>query len=332
LFSLVLGNVAAFGLGYFPIKWFGALDLGVVFTGIWVLIVFVILMWLMSQSKTKVKKYRFRDEVLTFSIYVLCTASLLGHLMVFAETSLRTTARLVSVEQLDIDRKLIEDKRETNYNGYDFSQPNMRTYPPYDVVVEMAERYKLETTFDKEEISVKVHEIDGKLDRIYGSQLTLNMHQLSPEEIEYAGLICGREDDYISLYYWHIIVLLFVPMLLFLISHTNVRQVLLVAVLCFVLGLASIVFGFVTSGAFPLIVYAVLLAMVEEENGKTSRFVSLLIIPYTLMLIGAVSFFFLTMGRSDNETLLLIVSLILTITITVLGGAYFIKHYFEPSV
>jgi len=73
LFSLILGNIVAVGLGCFSIKWFGAIDLEIIPIVIWVLNVFVILLWLITQARNKIKYYRFWDEVLTYSIYVLCT-------------------------------------------------------------------------------------------------------------------------------------------------------------------------------------------------------------------------------------------------------------------
>jgi len=330
LFSLVLGNVVVFGLGYFRIKWYGALDWGNIYTGIWVLIVFGILVWLVSQARNKIKQYRFWDEVLTYSIYALCTASLLVNLMFFGRTSLRTTAQLVSVEQVDIDRALIYSERE-NTTDYDFFQPNIRTDLPYDVLIEMAERYQLKTSFNKKEIPVKVNEIEGRLDRIYWSQEALNMRKLSPAAIEQLSLICGWQQSMVDVYLRHILLLLGVPVLLFLISHTGLQNILLVVIICTILATISGILGLITAGVFPIILYMILWGIAVQENPETNRIASLSIIPFTLILTWILSDF-LFMRVAVDETFSLFLRLLFSITTTALASAYFIKKHFEPSI
>lgn len=330
LFSLILGNVAAFGLGYFSIKWFGGIELGIISTTLQVLGVFAILIWLTTQARNKIKHYHFWDEVLTYSIYVICTASLFGNLFLFGNTVTRTAAHLVSVEQIDIDRELVADKREDIYNGYDFSKPSIRVYPSYDVVAEMAERYRLDTPFDEEVISVRVYEISTRIDRIYESQVDLNMRQRSRIELDRLGLMCGWQQTTIDRYFWYVIIFLCTPVLLFLVSHTDMRGALSIITVYFALGMIGLVGGFMTYGAFPAILFVILCAIAVHGNGKINRFVSLLIIPYVLTFISGFTYLGL-MKTTTDEIFSLVFCLIFISIATIFSSAHFIKRYFEPA-
>lgn len=50
-----------------------------------VLLVFMTLTWLVSQSRIKIKTYRFWDEVLTFGVYMFCASSLFINFMVLIQ-------------------------------------------------------------------------------------------------------------------------------------------------------------------------------------------------------------------------------------------------------
>lgn len=67
LFSLILGNVAAVFVGELLKN-----DKGIAFILGVILVGFSTLFWLISQSRNKIKRYQFWDEVLTFWMYVLC--------------------------------------------------------------------------------------------------------------------------------------------------------------------------------------------------------------------------------------------------------------------
>jgi len=264
--------------------------------------------------------------ILTYSIYVLCTAFLFLNLSVFERTVTRTTANLVSVEQIDIDRELVTDKREYARGDYDFSKPYTRSYPPYDVVMEMAKRYQLNTSFDEEEISVKVHEISQRVERISWNQPSAVSRELGGLAICRASLVEG--------YMSPILFFLFVPVVLFMLSHVHLRMALIIAAIyCCVLYVSGIL-GVFTFGFFPAVLYVLLCAIVVHGNGKLNRFATLLIIPYTLM--GSFLLMILSMDVTSMtyhyEMLALYISLIFTSIISALSGAFFIKKYFDPTI
>lgn len=80
LFSWVLGNVAAFFIGELLHEAYDiAFGFGLIFLG------FSTLFWLISQAQNKIKHYRFWDEVLTLSIYMLCALMLFVNFMVLIQ-------------------------------------------------------------------------------------------------------------------------------------------------------------------------------------------------------------------------------------------------------
>ncbi len=317
LFSLILGNAAAFSLGYFPIKWFGAIDLGFIPVGIWVVIAFGILAWLVSQVRNKIKQYRFRDELLTYLIYVFCTMSLLGNLILFEQTVVHTTARLASVVQIDIDKEILEHTVR-NGNGYYIKKPERITYPEDKMVVKMAERYGVQVALNREITTININEISNKVHRIHDSQSAVGMR---------TKFIRGNVA---RIYIERIMLFLFMPVFFFLISHTNMISVLNVVVWGVILGVISLGMGFLTGGIFTVFAYMVVLLMAAQEGTNTTRFASLLVAPCTLSLAWLFSAFMFMIVAADEFSL--VISLIFTITTTALASAYFIKRYFDPIV
>jgi len=327
LFSLILGNVATFGLGYFLIKWFGAINTNVICMVVRCLMIFVILIWSVSQARNKIRYYNFWDEVLTFSIYVLCTMFLFGNSILFDRTLIHTKANLVSVEQIDIDRELIRDKREIDRKSHGLSRLT-RSYPPQDVVDVMAKRYKIDRSYKYAEISVKVNEISKKTNLIYHSQLDLKMR---PPEIM---LPCGVGESSSSMRYVpFIFIMLLIPVLLFLISHTRLFTVFsIAAIFFFVITFGSMLMGVAAGSAVYMFLYLMLGLAVIYGMGQTYRFAILLIIPY-ILIVAFCSAVFLSNYYIYiyNETYQLIFSILFTSLITIFSGAYFIKRYFEPT-
>jgi len=323
LFSLILGNVVAFGLGYFPIKWFGAIEMGGLGIGLQVVGIFAILLWLVSQARNKIKYYCFWDEVLTYSIYVLCTASLFGNLSVFERTATHTIANLVSIEQIDIDKEFIRYK----YGNFIYDVPNPDTieYLSYDAALKLAERYQLSTSFTEEDIPFVVSKISDRIDLIY-------RNQPRPVDGELLGLICNRAS-LLEVYMFPIFFFLFVPIVLFLLSHIHFRMTLIIAAIYCSVLFVNVILGIFTFGTFPLVLYVLLCAIVVHGKGKLNRFATLLIIPYTLM--GSFLLMTLLMDVTGmmyhDEMFALKLSLIFTSIITIFSSAYFIKKYFEPS-
>jgi len=266
-----------------------------------------------------------------YSIYVLCTAFLFLNLSVFERTVTRTTANLISVEQIDIDRELAVDKREYARSDYDFRKPYIPSYPPYNVVMELAERYQLNTSFADEKISVKVYEISKKINRIYESQLSLDMRQRSRIELDELQLICGWQQPTIDRYFWYIIIFLCVPVLLFLVSHTDMRSALSIATMYFALGMVGLAGGFITYGAFPVLLFVILCGIAVHGNANINRFASLLVIPYVLTLISLFSYFGLMMIFIDGM-FAVVFCLIFPSIITIFSSAFFIKKYFDPTI
>jgi len=81
IFSLILGNVAAVFIGKLLQDYHTntAFIFGLLFLG------FSTLFWLISQARNKIKHYRFWDEVVTFSVYMLCAVSLFVNFIVFTQ-------------------------------------------------------------------------------------------------------------------------------------------------------------------------------------------------------------------------------------------------------
>ncbi len=81
LFSLILGNVLARSIGELLKHYHTntAFIFGLIFLG------FSTLFWIISQSRNKIKHYRFWDEVLTFSVYVLCALMLYTNFIVLTQ-------------------------------------------------------------------------------------------------------------------------------------------------------------------------------------------------------------------------------------------------------
>jgi len=322
IFSLILGNMAAFGLGYFPVKWYGAIEMGLGFFLFQNLTFFILLIWLITQARNKIRYYNYWDEVLTFSVYIFCTMSLIGNSLLFDKTLTHTTANLVSVEQIDIDKELVRDKREIRRNGHDFSKYNPRTFPPEHVVDEMMKRYQIDPSYIGATIPAKVSEITQKVNNIYHRQLDLNMRP-SP------GTTCGVGESSLK-HLPFIFLALLMPVLLFLISHTNLRVVLVITgVYVCVVMFGGVFAGALLRGGIHLILYVILCAFTLFGNEKVHRNAALLIIPYTMMLTfwGTIFPFDSFIGSPYQ----LILSLLITTVVTAFSSAFFIKKYFEPA-
>jgi len=84
LFSLILGNIVMAVISNAFLK---SPHIGIAYISILgvVLLVFMTLMWLVSQSRIKIKTYRFWDEVLTFGVYMFCALSLFMNFMVLIQ-------------------------------------------------------------------------------------------------------------------------------------------------------------------------------------------------------------------------------------------------------
>jgi len=322
LFSLILGTLATYGLGYFLIKWFGAIDLRFLYLGIVVLNIFVVIFWLITQARHKIKYYKFGDELLTISIYMFCTASLFVHPILFGKTYVRTTANLVSIEQIDIDIKKVNSR----YGGvylkpiqFDF------VYPSYDTVIELAERYQVNTSFDKKDIPLIGHKISRKVDRIYLSQPRYENKNL----LDY---ICTTHRIHVD--WTPILVFLFIPILLFLMSHTDFRMTLKIVIAYGFLVMISGVFATFKPGVFPFIVLLLLCAFTMFGQEKTSRFASLLMIPYS----SVVCFLSIALVMDSTDIsyyypsiFSVALNLIVTVVVTILSSTFFIKKHFEPA-
>ncbi len=323
LFSLILGNMLAFGLGYFPVKYFGAIDLDIVSVIIGGLIIFTVLAWFITQARNKIRYYNFWDEVLTFAIYVIFTASLFGNLILFERTITYTTARLVSVEQIDIDTDVVSDNDEPKDSGFLNLYPSAS--PPYHVVAELADRYQLNTSFKEDEIDDKVSEISRRINRIYWTQMNLSMRK--------SGLVCGMQWGGIERYHLHIILTLCISILLFCISHVHLRTVLSVVLIYCILAVP--VFMIISvSEISGLALYGVLCALAVHGKDKIHRFSVLLIIPYTLMFCFGIMMILrdeYDIFNHINTNLFMLVGLLLASILTIFTSAFFIKRYFEPT-
>lgn len=322
LFSLILGNILAFGFGYFPVKWYGARTMGVGFFLCQNLTLFILFAWFITQARNKIKHYNFWDEVLTFSIYILCTISLFGNSILFDRTLTHTKANLVSVEQIDIDKELIRDKREIDRRKYDSENYVPRSFPPQDIVDEMAERYQIGKSYQHAEIPEKVSEISAKVRSIYNSQLDINMRPNTIESFSSRGSALQ--------YLPFILAALFIPLLLFLISHTHLRVVLGVAAIYTFFIVISSFLGVNIFGVTYIILYLILSILIIFRIGKIHRFATLLVVPYTPIITFFGTMFLL--NNVNNEVIQLTFSILFTIIITVFSSAFLIKRYFEPRL
>ncbi len=85
LFSLILGNIAAYSI----CQLLKSLNLDVMIRVLPVVVLFfVLLVWMISQARVKIKVYRFWDEVITLGAYIFCATLLYINLSIFLGFSL----------------------------------------------------------------------------------------------------------------------------------------------------------------------------------------------------------------------------------------------------
>ncbi len=313
LFSLILGNALAFSLGYFPIKWFGAINMNMPFMVFQILVIFSALIWLISQMRNKVKHYRFWDEALTLLVYFLCTVSLLVNVLLFKKTINHTTANLVTVEKLDEDKAIVD----TIYD-----EEKATTVDIY-VLRAIAKRYKVKISIEEKPW---IWELSAKVNRIHEKQLALDMRTTSI-------IACGIFYSVFDRYFGLVFTLLFIPIIIFLASHTNWQTVLVITAVCSTLVLFSGVLRTFSVGIISMLLYAVLCLISTRGKAKINRFATLLAIPGTFI-FSAILMTLVMNNVNFSYSLdlyLLVVNWSCIIIATTLGSAFFIKKHFEPT-
>ncbi len=271
IFSLLLGNVLAFVVGCLAItskNTISADEMQVLHYIAQVFIFFLCLFWLFSQFRLKLNHPNFKDLLTTFFAYGLCMAAVFSNVYVFSKTVVHQTARLVSVEQLEIDKIQIEENapRETvatlKRYGLDFA-------------------YNYAVNIDKKALVLKIiKDIEEAHEYVYAT---------------------GRTRDYYRTGDWGILLLqlrrsafyflVILPVFLFMSPYMSVRMFLSVAFCHLLLHFMSLIFSrashydtdwyvylynLIFEGTFLLLVIGILFI---RKNTGFRRFLTYLALP-----------------------------------------------------
>ncbi len=324
LFSLILGNLVAFGLGYFLVEKYGAIRTEFLSLFILLVIGFLGLIWFISQVRTKIKMYNFWDEVLLFFLYIFCVGCLLSNSLIFEITTTYKTARLVSVEQIDRDYEILKRYYQTE----DVLSDVVFKELPLASSEEMAKRYKVNNRNRENNIHQKTNQIYSRINNIIYLQRCYEMRR--PLEIE--SLLCGVYiQPYVISISKYLLIWVAAFLSVFLLVHIKFR-VFLMLVLVEFFAVFSIMLAtlkedywtifFVSFALLPLLIAALKLS----DRQFSKQLISLFLIAYVPVL--PMGFYYLNDGFYNKFSIIFVFILIM---ITPFTSASFIKHYFEPT-
>lgn len=239
-FSLVLGNVLAASLGVMVVGrgdfMYGG-EIEVICRSFAVFLGFVILFWVMYLVRFKLKFSDFKMLLTTWLIYVFCLLSLAVNLAIFTFSMAYRTANLYSDEVLKSHRDFLSMVDDIYYTEYDFGECQSMEYDKNDYLLEIYYAQTLTNIvslhnryYDNKE-KVCEGDIDGAIGTIKFTQ-----------QIKTFIAKPFRGENFIAFYHqlfnrhWItvILILFFLPTLLFLVSAFGVQNVLVSAFIALV--------------------------------------------------------------------------------------------------
>ena len=325
LFSLILGNVVILGLGYFLVEKYGAIATNFLSLFILLVVGFLGLIWFISQVRTKVKMYKFWDEVLLFFLYIFCVGCLLSNSLIFEITTTYKIARLISVEQIDRDYEILE----RHYQTEDVLSDMVLKELPLATFEEMAQRYKVNNRNLKSNIHEKTNQIHSKIHNIRYLQRCYEMRR--PLGLE--SLLCGVHiQPYVISISKYLLIWVAAFLSVFLLVHVKFRTFLILVLLeffaAFFIMLATAREGYWTIFFVSFALLLLLMGVLKLSDRQSSKqLISLFLIAYIPVLL--MGFYYLNDGFYYKFTIIFIFILVM---ITPFTSASFIKYYFEPTV
>ncbi len=255
-FSLILGNVVAATLGLLMVGYDNVLprtNVATMHFGLAAMLGFVGLFWAMRLLKFKIKFSNFKTMLATWLIYVLCVASLALNLATFTSTIAYRTAYLYPDKTVQADYDYLNsniiDREKTIYfydgeqyhldpygEGKSYNFSNSYTY----VDGYVADEYRTEELVGL--MSRHGYQY-GKNDKVYRRHIDAvktRIDRLKEAKVFVWQPILGKDfDNYEKRSFYHellqmnwgvgMMMLLFLPALLFLVSAFGIRNVLISA-------------------------------------------------------------------------------------------------------